>query len=251
MLGDEPLYHVGLDLAQSRDYTAIVVLEEQVWFAPRVIRDYPWDGVTEGWNAPSAIHARIGVWPLEHALEVDGNPWPSKPPMHLRHAERIRGKPYPEIVARVAELVGKLQPLGVSLVVDATGVGAPVVDLLRQAGLAPVPVIITGGTSVSRDKATWHVPKRELIGAVQATLQTARLRIAMNLPLADTLVRELDTFKVSVDPKTRHDSYAAWREADHDDLVLATALALWHRDRVWRNFDHDRLTRVVKEAAYA
>jgi len=27
--------------------------------------------------------------------------------------------------------------------------------------------------------------------------------------------------------KTAHDSYEHWRETDHDDLVLATALACW------------------------
>ena len=27
-----------------------------------------------------------------------------------------------------------------------------------------------------------------------------------------------------------HDSYEAWREKDHDDLVLATSLAVWMRE---------------------
>jgi hypothetical protein len=30
-----------------------------------------------------------------------------------------------------------------------------------------------------------------------------------------------------VNISTAHDSYEAWREGDHDDLVLATALACW------------------------
>lgn len=253
MLGDEPLYHVGLDLAQARDYTAIVVAEQQVYVSAASLREYPWDGVTEGWNVPSVVMARNGRWPLEHALEVDLSPWPTKPPMHIRHAERIRGKPYPEIVERVAQLLARLAPLGVTLVVDATGVGAAVVDMFRQAGLFPVPVLIHGGDAVSRDKGTWRVPKRDLVGAVQAGLQTGRLKIAPEMALSEVLVRELDTFKVTININTKHDSYAAWREADHDDLVLATALALWHRDRVWRNVDHDRLTRPVpvKEATYA
>jgi len=34
-------------------------------------------------------------------------------------------------------------------------------------------------------------------------------------------------FKVKIDPQTAHDSYSAWREADHDDLVLSVALAAW------------------------
>jgi hypothetical protein len=34
-------------------------------------------------------------------------------------------------------------------------------------------------------------------------------------------------FKVEIDPKTAHDSYTAWRENQHDDLVFAVALACW------------------------
>jgi hypothetical protein len=44
-------------------------------------------------------------------------------------------------------------------------------------------------------------------------------------------VRELLNFKVKIDPQTAHDSYAAWRENIHDDLVLATALSLWAAER--------------------
>jgi hypothetical protein len=51
------------------------------------------------------------------------------------------------------------------------------------------------------------------------------------LPLAQTLVQELLTFRVTIDPKTAHDSYSAWREGLHDDLVLATALACWWGER--------------------
>jgi hypothetical protein len=35
-------------------------------------------------------------------------------------------------------------------------------------------------------------------------------------------------FKVKVNLATGHDSYEAWRESVHDDLVLAVALACWH-----------------------
>ena len=51
------------------------------------------------------------------------------------------------------------------LVMDATGVGAPVVDLLRQAELRPVAVIITGGDKVTSGKGSLYVPKRDLVDA--------------------------------------------------------------------------------------
>ncbi len=32
---------------------------------------------------------------------------------------------------------------------------------------------------------------------------------------------------MKIDSKTAHDSYEAWREGVHDDLVLSVALACW------------------------
>jgi hypothetical protein len=61
-------------------------------------------------------------------------------------------------------------------------------------------------------------------------LQSGRLKITESLELAPTLKKELLNFRVKVDPKTAHDSYEHWREGDHDDLVLATALACWYRE---------------------
>jgi hypothetical protein len=52
------------------------------------------------------------------------------------------------------------------------------------------------------------------------------------LPLTPVLVQELQTFRVRIDQATAHDSYSAWHERDHSDLVLATALACWWSIRV-------------------
>jgi hypothetical protein len=42
-----------------------------------------------------------------------------------------------------------------------------------------------------------------------------------------TLISELQSYQVKIDPVTAHDSYAAWREGVHDDLVFAVCLASW------------------------
>ena len=57
--------------------------------------------------------------------------------------------------------------------------------------------------------------------------QEGRLKIASGLAEAKTLVAELQNMRVKIDLKTAHDSYGAWREGQHDDLVLAVALAAW------------------------
>ena len=42
---------------------------------------------------------------------------------------------------------------------------------------------------------------------------------------------ELYNFKLKVNVATTNISYEAWREGEHDDLVLAAALAVWAADR--------------------
>ena len=182
-------YHVGLDLGQASDYTAIAIVEK--------IGD----------------HGDTGA------------------PLNVRHLQRFAlGTTYPAIVEAVAGIVASL-PDGARLAVDATGVGRPVVDLLTARGLRLHAVTITGGDTATYDGTNWRIPKRDLVGAVAVALQTGRLKIASCLPDAATLTRELLNFKVTIDPKTAHDSYGAWRESIHDDLVFAVGLAVWSADK--------------------
>jgi hypothetical protein len=113
---------------------------------------------------------------------------------------------------------------GSTLAVDETGVGRPVVDLFRQANLSAQlrPFTITCGSAVTFNT----VAKKQLVGAVQAPLCSGRLRFAAELELTPVLQKELQNFRVTVDEQTRNETFAAWRNADHDDLVLALALAL-------------------------
>ena len=150
-----------------------------------------------------------------------------QPTMHLRHLQRYPlGTPYPTIVAGVDALMAR-EELGADaeLVVDATGVGAAVVDMLYAAGLYFTPVIITGGDVVHRDRNTYRVPKRDLVAAVQTLLQTQRLRFAADMPLVDVLTTELVNFRYKI-TDAGNDTYGG-REGTHDDLVLAVALACW------------------------
>jgi hypothetical protein len=113
--------------------------------------------------------------------------------------------------------------------VDATGCGRPVADMLTAAQLPCLlyAAFITGGDKPHQEGMDYRIPKRDLAGVVQVLLETDRLKIAAALPELPTLVKELVNFRVKIDPATAHDSYSAWREAEHDDLVLATALACW------------------------
>lgn len=180
----------GLDLGQSQDYTALAIIQQQ--------------GNSKDGFQFNCVH--LQRWPLRTS--------------------------YPAIVVDVIRLMNapELMPDGnyPVLAVDATGVGAPVVDLFRRERMnaALKAVQITGGADESYENFTYRVPKRNLVSQMQVALQQDRLNVAKSLPEASNFIREAQTFQVKINDNA-HDSYGAWREGTHDDLVLAVAIALW------------------------
>ena len=157
--------------------------------------------------------------------------------MQLRYLERIpQGTPYPEVVERVRDATRSWElSKQCYLMVNATGPGRPVVDLLRQADLdcCMLPAVITAGHTESYSDGYYHVPKRDLIVGLQILMQRGGLQIASQMPFSGTLVEEMTGMRVKQTARG-HEQFGAWREGEHDDLVLAVALALWGRRRYVR-----------------
>lgn len=152
---------------------------------------------------------------------------------HVRYLKRYSlSTLYPDIVRDVKSLVEK-EPLseGYKLIVDATGVGIPILDMMREMDLKPIGIWITGGDSIGDKAGGWTVPKRDLVSNLQVMFESGNLKIAKNLKDTPVLMHELQNFKVKINIKTGHDSYEAWRESDNDDLVLSVALASWYAKR--------------------
>ncbi len=208
-------YTVGLDLGFAADYSALCVLRTEK-------EDNPLQDVSDpSWEQTAAARN-----------------WKASPPTHsVEHVERIPlGTPYQDVVKTTVALLGRSELMArdkrgrehaPTLVVDKTGVGQPVVQLLRAAGVTPVGVTITGGSDVTRDGGDYRVPKRDLISATQVLLQSRCLRFAPGMPYVKELNHEFQTYQMKIDLTTGHDSYGQWREGQHDDLVLAVALAAW------------------------
>ena len=236
-------FYLGLDLGQASDYSALAILERQqgdsLTFHCRHLQRWP---LRTSYPAIVADMARIvGSDDLQHALRQFSREYHS---VYLSETEGEREATMPV------------------LAIDATGVGAPVVDMFKaefkgsiphttptswvrydrfgrrvqrppvevsepKVGVVLKPIQITGGDQVTREGGVTRVPKRDLVSAAQVALQTGRLKIASDLKDAQTLVRELENFQMKISLDTGHDSYGSWREGAHDDLVLAVALALW------------------------
>jgi hypothetical protein len=146
-------FYVGLDLGQSADYTALAVVEQ--------VDD----------QSPTGRREKR---------------------LHLRHLERYQLRtPYPEIADTVARLMAderlmtevrepweptsyQVRP---ELVVDNTGVGRAVTDLLQSKGLRFKAVTITGGDTVHVTGGSYRVPKRDLVAALEVPFHTGALRV--------------------------------------------------------------------------
>jgi len=141
------------------------------------------------------------------------------------------GTPYPEVVRRAAD-VKSVPETGKdpALVMDATGVGAPVVDQFLEEGLNPVQIKFSGGDSVQRDGREYTVPKQDLATTVQSLLQAGRLSIVSELEEAAQLVTEMKKFRVKISD-SGHARFEHATESDTDDILLSLACALWYSDR--------------------
>jgi hypothetical protein len=151
----------------------------------------------------------------------------------LRHVQRFHlGTDYTAIIQVVSKLVNTKPLDGCStLVIDQTGVGRPVVDMFRKSTIsAPIiPITITSGNKVSRtDDGGFHVPKKELVTCLQLLLQNHQLQIPTSLPDARLLTRELLNFQVKITPSANE---VFGTSGQHDDTVLAVALACWFAER--------------------
>ncbi|HWQ65364.1 MAG TPA: hypothetical protein VN372_00680 [Methanospirillum sp.] len=115
----------------------------------------------------------------------------------------------------------------VFLTVDNTGVGRPVLDLIREIGISPIGITITGGTEIRQDGDSLYVPKVEMITCLTVEFQTGKLKIIGTLPDSETIMKELAGFKRKQNIRTGHESFESWRDGIHDDLVLSVALPVW------------------------
>jgi hypothetical protein len=206
-------YVVGLDLGQAQDYTALAVVR-------RVVP--PWPADTPRTVPISMGYGYTGSMPAKDTREAT---------YELGHLERYPlGTRYGAIVVATCDLLQRA-PLSraTPIVIDFTGVGRAVENMYDGTGVRPIAITITGGDEVTRDGPRHlKVPKRDLVSTLDVLFQSERLKIASELEAAPLLVNELLNFRRKVDLKTAHDSYEAWRESVHDDLVLAVALACWY-----------------------
>src|SRR5215212_3026749 len=179
---------VGVDIGQRRDPTAIAVVEQE--------------------HRGSETH-------------------------HIaRHLERLPlGSPYPTVAERVAAVVGGVHAATSgetpTLYLDATGVGTPIVDVLRAASVGDiaqlVAVYFTHGDRRKVERGEVKLGKAWLVSRMQALLQSGLLHLPRTAE-AEVLSQELLDYEIRV-TEDANDRYGAFSVGAHDDLVTALGLA--------------------------
>jgi hypothetical protein len=197
-----PQFFAGLDLGQAQDPSAFAVLE-----VSGTLTVEP-DGHTQDSHTVFDYACRhLERWPL--------------------------GTSYPEVVERMEALYSKPPLKGSTLAVDQTGVGRAVVDMLRRAELDArlLPITITTGAAVKfNDDGSWRVGKKELVSVLRVLLESRHMQVSRSLRESETLVKELQNFRVRV-TAAANEVFGAWRDGMNDDLVLALAVAAWAAER--------------------
>ena len=193
-LSDPIGFCVGLDLGQARDHSAITVNRK---------------------------HIELST----------GNPFHC---IVLSHQFKL-GTPYPDVARETAELLAQLPDLAEppQLFADSTGVGRPLIDLLRGEGLMPFAVTLTAGQHWHMAPGGWiSLPKSEMVSTMTVALQRRMVAIAAEMPWLKQMVVELQTYRLS-QTTAGTATFNARTEADHDDLVISLGLSIFGASKRW------------------
>lgn len=220
--------HIGVDVGQKQDPTAIVIAELS--------------------ERPSGRLRHIQA----HTDSAGYHQGYSEPIMETVYTVRMMqrlalGTVYPDVAARVAEIACSAHLFGRDrlLLIDETGVGLPVYELIaaevdaRPQGRERVrmrPVMFTYGDRYERyrhGEAGSRLGKAYLVSRLQALLQTDRIHIPEEHPEAPAMLTEIKNYEIRVD-QNAHDTYGAFKVGTHDDLVTALGLAVLDDPRDYR-----------------
>ena len=150
----------------------------------------------------------------------------------MRYMDRLPlGMDYPTQVTKIKGMLQHPDLLGkTTLLVDATGVGLPVLQMMMDQGLNPIGIWVTAGNTVNRRKLGYNVPKRILVSSLNLIYQSRRLKIPYGLKCRKDYIRELEGFKITF-TESRTETYEAEQAKIHDDLVMSSAQGIWYAEK--------------------
>ena len=210
-------YVISIDIAKRRDFTAIQIYRD----TPELIR---------GDRAANAPDRHFHFQDLVYQFK----------------GQDMR---YQDLAMHVVRLVSdKKVANNNDLIVDGTGVGVAVVDIFRERGLNPIPIVATAGGTAKpvyadigsifgngtgeqlkgmHTVSEWHVPKVEMVQAGQVAMEQRLVRIAPNVNHLDDFREQLQGFKGRFNERTNYTRYDAEDDEVHDDFITCYLMAMW------------------------
>lgn len=154
----------------------------------------------------------------------------------VRHLERLPvGTSYSEATGRLAEIVEAVrerQGSAPDLFLDATGMGDPLVEMvkteIRRCRVRPI--YFTHGDRLTEEGQAIRLGKGYLVARLKLLLEQGELHLPRK-PEAEALARDLREFQVEV-KEDANERYGAFRVGRHDDLITALGLAIHRRRQV-------------------
>jgi hypothetical protein len=154
--------------------------------------------------------------------------------LYVRKIRRLpKRMPYPQQVQCVRNLVDAVARIGkrAEVIIDITGVGLPIAQMMPASNLHPTRILITSGNEVSMAHGDWHVPKKVLVGLLDSHLNNRELALpalskTSNMPddlEVKELQRQMQNFVAGYSANGSA-TYAA-SGSGKDDLVLALSYA--------------------------
>jgi hypothetical protein len=208
---------VAADIGKKRDFTAVAGIEK--WQ-----NKWAWPYETKDDGEPYYRLKFIERLPLDvgYDIQVESIKWV-----------------YDTVVDEYKEK--NLKP---DVVVDATGAGTVVLDMIRKV-LPAYGIWFHGGNKVNYEKGVYNVPVSDLAMVLQVAMQSKQLTFSAGIPDIDKLKKELLSFTYKTNINTGHTQFEAWRERDHDDQVYAVCCGLW-----WCERRYPKMRKMDMEAAF-
>jgi len=195
---------IGIDLGKMNDYSAVACVERLQKY-----KSWPYEDECLG-------------EPYYHLKVLERFPLNTDWVKQAYFAQAI----YEEIKARWAEK--KITP---DIIIDAAGVGAPMLDMFKRLIPAAMGCYFTSGHQVNKENGIYYVPKQQVVTTTQIVSQGRRIKFGQGITDKESLKNELLNFSYKINQETGYVSFEHGKDSQKDDQVLAIAIALWYGEK--------------------
>lgn len=167
--------------------------------------------------------------------------------LSILYIDRWFALPYRAMVEKAARMLNHAELANnTDLLIDATGVGDPVVEMFHELGISALPIIVTGGKDVRevyngfgsiiapagdrlrglRAIREFHVPKADLAAAGEIMLQNRRVSIAKGLKYVEEFQKQL----IHMNPRATPAGNVKYESDDNkvkDDMAFCFIGTCW------------------------